>query len=351
MWNISKLMMLLIIFYTVVACREAPEEKSEDSVHLVVAPVQNIQLVPVVRSSGRLASEIEFRLSFKTGGIIDEIFIEEGQKVNEGQALAKLELSEIKSRVNQAKLAVNKAERDFQRAKNLFQDSVVTLELFQNATTALEVARSDLKIAEFNLDHSIITAPSEGIILKKLAEENEIVGPGQPVLYYASTENEWIMRVNVTDKDRVNLKLADSASLMFDAFPDQKIRAEISEISEMADPFSGTFEVELTLLDQVQNPVTGLIGTALIYPSQQTVLPIIPYEALVEGDGMSGQVWLIQNQSPQKHWIQIHTLHDRGILVRSGLTAGDTVVIKGGQYIRDDSRIIIETDYQQTLIP
>ena len=341
----------LIICSAMVACRQPLKEKSEDTVHLVVAPVQNIRIVPSIRSTGKLGSEVEFRLSFKTGGIIDEIFVREGEGVGKGQKLAKLELSEIESRVNQARLAVNKAERDFQRAKNLFQDSVVTLELFQNATTALEVAKSDLKIAEFNMDHSIITAPSDGMILKKLAQENEIVASGQPVLYYASTENEWIMRVNVTDKDRVDLNLTDSASVLFDAFPDQQIRAEISEISEMADPYTGTFEVELTLLDQVPTPVNGLIGTAFIYPSRKIDMPIIPYEALLEGNGMSGKVWLIQNQSPQKHRVEIFSLHDLGVLVRSGLSAGDTVVVKGGQYIRDDSQIIFEINDQEASMP
>jgi len=126
MWNIFKLILPLIICSTMVACRQPLEEKSADIVHLVVEPVQNIRIVPSIRSTGKLASEVEFRLSFKTGGIIDEIFVEEGEKVGKGQTLAKLELSEIESRVDQARLSVNKAERDFQRAKNLFQDSVVT---------------------------------------------------------------------------------------------------------------------------------------------------------------------------------------------------------------------------------
>jgi RND family efflux transporter MFP subunit len=319
-------------------------------VHLVVQTVQNIHVVPSIRTAGKLASKVEFKLSYKTGGIIEEIYIEEGEKVKRGQPLATLALSEIQSRVNQARLSVSKAERDYQRARNLYQDSVVTLELFQNATTALEVAKSDLRIAEFNLNHSKIMAPSNGLILKKLAEENEIVGPGQPVFYYASTESAWIMRVNVTDKDRVHLNLLDSAILFFDAFPDRHIKAEVSEIAEIADPYTGTFEVELSLIDQVQTPVSGLIGTALIYPSYKIDLPIIPYDALMEGNGMTGQVWIIQNGLPEKHRIEIFSLHDMGILVRNGLSAGDSIVVEGGQYIRNDYQIIIDPNVQEDTV-
>jgi len=218
---------------------------------------------------------------------------------------------------------------------------VVTLELYQNAKTALEVARSDLHIAEFNLNHSKIEAPSNGLVLKKMAEENEVIAPGQPVIYFASTENEWIMRVNVTDKDRVHLSLSDSARLTFDAFPGQDIRAVISEIAEMADPYTGTYEIELSLSDAMDNPVNGLIGTATLFPSERINMPLIPYEALLDGNGLTGQVYVLRNGMPERRSIGIYAMYEKGILVSEGVSAGDSVVLEGGPYIREDSRIVL----------
>ena len=109
---------------------------------------------------GKLASKEELKLSFKTGGIISEIFVDEGQTVKKGQVLAKLNLSEIQAQVNQAILGLDKAERDYRRANNLYKDSVVTLEQLQNTTTALDIAKSNVKIAEFNLQFSTIKAQS-----------------------------------------------------------------------------------------------------------------------------------------------------------------------------------------------
>jgi membrane fusion protein, multidrug efflux system len=252
-----------------------------------------------------------------------------------------LELSEIRSRVNQANLAVDKADRDFQRAANLFRDSVVTLETYQNANTALEVAKSELRIAEFNLEHSRIIAPANGLILKKLAEENEIVGPGHPVLYFASTENEWVMRVNVTDKDRIHLNINDSARVSFDAFPGREFRAKIAEIAEIADPYTSTYEIELSLEEQINSPVSGLIGTARIFPSRELDYPMVPYESLIEGDGKDGQVWVLQEGIPVKTRVKIIALRDDGILIERGISAGDSLIIEGGHQIRENSRVVI----------
>jgi RND family efflux transporter MFP subunit len=320
---------------------EKSNQKAVETVHLKWKTVDRLQMVPSIRTSGKLSSKVEFRLSFKTGGIIDRFLVDEGEKVNKGELLARLELSEIRSKVNQAKLAVNKAERDFQRAKNLYQDSVVTLELYQNARTALEVALSELEIAEFNLTHSKIVAPADGLILKKMAEENEIIAPGQPVIYFGSTENEWIMRVNVTDKDRVHLHVSDSAKLFFDAFPQQPVRAVISEMAELADPYTGTYEIELSLIEPMEHPVNGLIGTATLFPSETMDYPLIPYEALMKGNGMTGQVYVLENELPEIRDITIHHLHDKGVLVLDGIAIGDSLVVEGGSYIRKDSRIIL----------
>jgi RND family efflux transporter MFP subunit len=324
-------------------CIEKKEQELNDTIQLKWKTVERIRFIPSIRTSGKLSSKVEFRLSFKTGGIIDKIVVSEGERVNKGDLLAQLELSEIQSKVDQARLAVNKAERDFRRAENLYADSVVTLELFQNAKTALDAAKSDLKIAEFNLDHSRIEAPDRGLILKKMAEENEIIAPGQPVIYFASTENDWIMRVNVTDKDRVRLNLSDSAELLFDAYPEHPAHAFISEMAEIADPYTGTFEIELSLIDTMQTPVNGLIGTATIFPSQILDLPVIPYEALLEGDGMTGQVYVLRNGLPVKSNINIYALDEMGILVKKGISPGDSIVIEGGSYLREDSRFILTT--------
>ncbi len=334
--------MALMICFAPLGCNQSKEQKNNNNIYLKYVIISNTNATPSIRTSGKLLPKTEFRLSFKTGGIINRITVRDGEQVRKGQLLAQLELSEIQSKVRQARLGVNKSERDYQRAKNLYRDSVVTLELFQNASTALEFARSELSIVEFNLLHSKIFAPSKGVVLKKLAEENEIIAPGHPVLYFASTENEWIMRVNVTDKDRIHLTLMDSADIFFDVYPEQKVKAVISEVAEMADPYTGTFEIELSLLDLLQKPVNGLIGTAYIYPAETINLPIIPFEALMEGEKSTGQVYVLNNGNPEKRNVRIYGIIGEGILVSEGISAGDSLIVEGGQYIRSDSRIFIE---------
>jgi RND family efflux transporter MFP subunit len=326
---------------TAVACRKpAPKIEEKTAVPVRTEVVKEQLLSFPVRTSGRLTAKTESKLSFKTGGIIQKIYVDEGQSVTEGQLLAILNLSEIQPRARQAELALQKAQRDYDRAKNLYKDSVATLEQFQDARTALEFARSNAEIAKFNLDYSEIHAPLNGKILKRVSESNEIVGPGQPIFLFASTESAWIVRVNLTDKDIVNIRLNDSAIINFDAYPGKTFYGRISETGNSADPYTGTYEVEIMMKEQPESLVSGFIVKVSIYPSRTTQrMILIPAGAMQEGVGLSGNIWIIRDEKPVKQSVEIYAITDQGIIVSSGLIDGDEVIVDGGEYVVEGASI------------
>ncbi len=114
----------------------------------------SLSLDDVIHVTGVVQSDTEAKPSFKTGGVIARTYVEEGDYVSKGQLLAQLNMTEIDAQATQAKFAVEKAMRDQQRVENLYRDSIATLEQFQNAGTAVEMAKKSLQIAEFNVAYS-----------------------------------------------------------------------------------------------------------------------------------------------------------------------------------------------------
>jgi len=338
MKKIHLLLMVFCVFVTAVSCKKpAPRIEEKTAVPVRTEVVKEQLLSFPVRTSGRLSAKTESRLSFKTGGIIKKIYVDEGQSVSEGQLLAILNLSEIEPRARQAELGLAKAQRDYDRAKNLYRDSVATLEQFQDAKTALEFARSNAEIAKFNLEYSEIRAPLNGKILKRVSESNEIVGPGQPIFLFASTASSWVVRSNLTDKDIVNIRLNDSATIEFDAYPGKIFYGRISETGNMADPYTGTYEVEIILKEPPESLVSGFIVKVSIYPARTArKMILIPAGAVQEGNGLSGNVWIIRDEKPVRQAVEIHSITDQGIIVSSGLVEGDEVITEGGEYVREE---------------
>jgi len=324
-------------------CRQAvaPSEE-ETAVRLRVITLSEEPVHEPVRTSGTLVARSELKLSFKTGGIINSISVKEGQQLNKGEKMASLDLSEIEAEARKARAALDKAWRDYTRVGNLYRDTVATLEQFQNARTALDVARSNHEIAEFNLKHSVIRAPADGKVLKKLTEPGEMVAPGMPVFLFASTESEWVVRAAVSDRDIVRMETGDSVGLHFDAFPGGTFTGRVVEKGTVADPYTGTYDVEIGMEQAPRNLVSGLVARAEIYPGEPENRICIPESALTEGDGMEGMVTVIRNGRPVKCRILLEGLTDKGLIVKEGLQAGDTLVAEGAGFLLPGSRFELE---------
>lgn len=268
--------------------------------------------------------------------------MEEGEYLSNGTKMAQLDLSEIQATANQANLGLEKAGRDLKRVENLYRDSVATREQYDNARTAYNFALNQARIARFNLKYSTISAPSSGQVLKRIAEENEMIAPGHPVFLFAASENDWVLKVNLTDKEIIQVSLLDSATISFDAYPNTTFLAWVSEIGSFSDPYTGTYEVELTLESSKRALVSGFIGKADIAPSKKYPFIMLPVDALLEASEMVGYVYVLEMGKPVRKRIEIAGIWKEMILVREGLDSGSVVITEGAAFIRPDSEIRIK---------
>jgi RND family efflux transporter MFP subunit len=334
---------LMIVLLITMGCgSDQPAQAPGDTVPVKTAAVTREALAVPIYTSGQLYPEAVVKLSFKVGGLIGALHVDEGQAVKKGQLLASLDLSEIEARHNQAINARLKAQRDLERVRNLHRDRAATLEQLQNVETAFKVTQSNVKIAAFNLEHSRIKAPADGKILERLAEESEMIGVGMPVFVFGSTESQWIIKVGVSERDIVRLTLGDSASLTFDAYPGREFNASVTGASNAIDPASGTFEVELSLLKgetEGLKMAAGFVGKARIEPSTRETFFVIPVDAVVEGDGDQGAVFTVKNGRAEKIKITLAHIFPTTAAVRSGLENISQVVTSGASYLRGGSRV------------
>ena len=373
-FNIRTLLIPTLALSLLLASCGEPPSTDEIKKETVAKTINTVKAEPVkyrhtVFATGRLSSSEEAKLSFKTGGIVKKIYVREGQQVRKGQLLAELELDEIRAQSQQAqigqeqaaitienaKLALRLAERDYENAQGLYRDSVATLEQLQNAEVQLDNARNQLEasqkglgfsaqnveIAQFNLRHSKIIAPANGVILKKVSEVNELVGPGTPVFLFGSKDKAQVIRVNVTDKDVIFVELGDEAKVNFDAYPNTEFQGNVRELASMADPYTGTFEVEIEVKPNGKRLLSGFIGTVLIETQSKEDLVAVPIDALVGAHEEEGQVFTVKNGRAQTQTVSIFKIDADQILLRAGLQPGAEVVVSGNGYLEENDLVSI----------
>jgi RND family efflux transporter MFP subunit len=295
-----------------------------------------------IHVSGQFTTDDETYLSFLSGGIIQRLYVKEGDKVRKGQLLATLDLTLVKATVSQAKLGLEKAKRDLERAKNLQKEGFATLEQLQNAQTAFDVAQEQLQSALFNLKYSEIRAVSNGFILRKMANQGQLVGSGTPVFQTnGAGSGSFKLKVGVSDRQWSRIQIGDEASVEADVFKNQVLKAKVSRKSESIDPFSGTFTVELELLGKLpEGLASGVFGKASIRLSETSENWQIPYEALLDGNADEGFVFVSNDRKTVKKVpVVIESLNRNEVAISEGLDDYKYIVVSGGPYLNEKSVI------------
>lgn len=340
---------ILGIIFLLVSCKEKTAEGivPQDRIPVQLTPLTRDTVSTSFKSSGYFTTDNETPLSFKNGGIIDHIYVHEGDTIKAGQLLATVKGVETKSATRQAALNYKKAKRDYKRALHLYKDSVATLEGMQNARTALAVAQQQKHAAEFNEGQTEIRAASSGYVLKQYLQKGEMAAPGAPVLLVNSTTNtSWIFKTNLNDVQWAELKVGDSATVSTDFKRNERLNAQVFRKNKGVDPEIGGFTVQLKINNAQQVPLaSGLFGKATLYPSQKRIAWRIPFNALLDGDADQGFVFITNDKThAEKISVHIAAVHHNYVLIDRGLEEAKYLIISGSAYLNDGVNIEIRED-------
>jgi multidrug efflux pump subunit AcrA (membrane-fusion protein) len=177
-----------------------------------------------------------------------------------------------------------------------------------------------------------------------MANEGEVVAPGYPVfaINESSGNNDWTLKLGVTDKEWAAIAIGKIASVTIDAFPGKIFSATVFRKSQAADPNSGSFQVELKLVMNGIRPAIGMFAKATIQTDEQKKLPTIPYDALIEADGNTAFVFVPDGSSKVKRIPVIIESFDNGqVYIKSGLENINEVIVSNSAFLNEKSIINI----------
>jgi multidrug efflux system membrane fusion protein len=306
------------------------------------APVEDTVLARPVVATGTVAPADEAALGFKIGGVIARLAVDEGDPVRAGQTLAALDLREIDATLARARSASVKAERDLERARRLYADSVVPLAQLQDAETAHEVARADLETAAVNHRYAVIVAPSDGVVLRRAAEPGENISAGETVLVVGSggAGRGRVLEVGLADRDVVALRKGDPAVARFDAWRGREFAGRVTRIGAAADPVTGTYEVEIAL-DEGGTLAAGLVGRVEIRPARGAPATLVPIEAVLEADGDEATVYTLSpdGKRARRQRVTVAFIQGDRVALAGGLSGAARVLTDGAAYLDDGAAV------------
>ena len=344
---ITALAVIVVLTYAVAltGCSSPAAESAADhtAVHVVAATAG--PATPAILTNGVVANKEEMRLSFKVAGVIKSIHVEEGHTVHAGERLAEIEQTEINAQLEQARALAEKAQRDLARGERLYADEVISLEQLQDLRTTAATARAQLQGVQFNRGYSVITAPADGVVLRKLAQERELVPAGQAVLVVSAHGRGYVVRAALADRELVQLKLGDPAEVRLDAYAGRLLHGTLSEISGAADEKTGLFPVEVRLESPPPALASGLVAKLRLAPAagRARALTYVPIGAVVEGSGDMASVFVVDGSRARRREVRVAFIDPSGVALAAGVAPGERVVTDGALYLEDNDPIDIVT--------
>jgi RND family efflux transporter MFP subunit len=349
----------------VAACAPEPESakqpRSVKAMQVVAPSALTSRSFP-----GRAEAGQDVNLSFRVAGPLIELPAAVGDKVKQGDLVARIDptdyqsvVSSLEGQLQSAQAAANRAQADLDRIEKTFrEDPGATTEMALDRarqlrdSTAATVRSTGATVAgaRDQLSYTSLSAPFDGEVVETYVENFETVVPMQLVLRIVDpTRIEFT--ISVPENQIGYAPYITSVQVSFDALPGIKVTAVIKEISKEASQATRTYPVTLAM-DQPEGVeiLPGMAGEALLeaeLPEDSVSVGIqIPTTALfAEDDTEKSYVWVIDQATNtlERREVQTGELSEFGILIRSGLEAGDWVVVAGASLLSAGEEVSVLT--------
>jgi len=261
-------------------------------------------IIHKVNASGKIQPEKEIKISSTTSAWIEDISVEEGDRVKAGQLLISLDQKQISASVEQAKSSVKSArarlrqiEAQKDRVASLFDQNLVSQQEQEGVLAEYELAESQvdqstafLESRNDELAKTRLRSPQSGIVTKVNKEEGEMaLGSvfSADVLMTIADLSKMEVLVDVNENDVVSIELGDTTEIEIDAFQDTLFFGIVSEIAHVAETFGmGTqeqvtnFKVKVRIIDVPEGTRPGMSATANIITDSKSDILTIPIQAL-----------------------------------------------------------------------
>ena len=288
------------------------------------ATVQRGDLILSVEASGSLTPRVEVSLAFTAGGRVAEVLVAEGQQVEAGQPLLRLDTQVLEWQVEQARLSLTLADLDLSEARDKYAEEDEPVE---SAKVRVEKARLSLEEAEWKLEQGTLTAPISGTVTALLLDSGEIVNNGQTVIV-VSDVNTLQAEINLDETDVARIAIGGTVAITVDAFPGAELAGEVIDIAPSARIQSGVVLYPVTVrLDATDLPLRpGMTANVTIIVEKRENTLIVPFRA-VETEGGQAFVTLQTDAGSQRVPVTLGLITDTQIEILSGVDEGDLVAV------------------------
>ncbi|MEM7220973.1 MAG: efflux RND transporter periplasmic adaptor subunit [Pseudomonadota bacterium] len=281
------------------------------------------------------------QLAFQVNGVLNELPVSEGQRIEQGAVIAKLDQRSFQNTFISARAAYDNAESEYQRARRLLEQDAIARSVVEQRLAARDSSRADLDTARKALEDTVLRAPYSGQVGNLRVENFQNVTAQQAILTFQSTGDVEAV-VNVPARLVAFLPQLEPVEpiVTLDVAPELELAAAFKEATSQADPTTQTYRAFFTFSSpqnlQILPGMTGTVSTRFLINSAQFAGSVAVPVASVQAEGPARYVWLVDPANSQATRRDI-TIADQqvsdSVTVTGGLAPGDVIAAAGASHL------------------
>jgi membrane fusion protein (multidrug efflux system) len=280
--------------------------------------------------------------SSETGGRIVELKVKEGDYVQKGELIAKVNLESIQKSIDELSKSMELAQDIFQRQEKLWKQNIGSEVQYLQSKNQVESLQKTKERLEFELKKADVFAPASGTVEMVMLKSGEMCGPGSPIVQILNSSSLKIV-ANVPEIYLPVIKRGDALKVTFPALGKEQT-ARVSAIGRLINPGNRTFEVEATVSNEGGLVKPNLLATVFIQDYAQKEAIVVPAELLMQD--VSGQNFLMVKSGDKaaKKIVTIGKSYQNETEVLSGLVGDEQILLKGARQATEGDILQVVTE-------
>jgi membrane fusion protein, multidrug efflux system len=290
-------------------------------------------------ATATLESDGEAHVVPRIGGRVIEILAEEGDRVEAGDVLARIDDDRLRLELARAEADLSRLRQDFNRQREMHQRNLIATEVFERLQFEFEAQQTQVDLVRLELSYSAITAPIDGVVSERVIKVGNMVNTVDPVFVVTAME-PLQATLHVPERELARLQPGQPARLQVDALPGQSFVGHIARISPVVDAASGTFRVTVELSEPGQRLRPGMFGRFhIVYDSRDQVV-LVPVAAVMSEDGRQS-VFVVNSNQAQRRAVTVGYRNNGEYEIVDGLSPGERVVVTGQASLRSGAEVLV----------
>ena len=270
-------------------------------------------------------------------GQVVAILAEEGQRVQRGQILARLDDTEARIGLAKAEAALEEASREAERGTSLHDRGLMSERELDDLMLKQRIAQQILEQARYDLTQTRVSAPFAGSVTARRVNLGESVTPGRECFELVDL-NPLLARIYFPEREQARVRVGQEATLELDARPGASFPARVTIVNPIVDRSNGTFKVTLEVTDAQGTLRPGSFARVRLKSGSFEGAILLPRKAIITEDG-EGYVFIARGDSVNRVQVTVGAVSGDTAQILAGVAAGDRVVTVGQGGLKQGARI------------